>query len=328
MVPPDRKLRLEVRAVDSLKPLPRNARIHSEGQVEKIAKSVGQFGYVSPILATPEGVDGYLRSFGTDGEDDVPAPPKKPVSRNGDLWALGSHRLLCGDATKADDVARLLSDSASLSPVLMVTDPPYGVNYDPDWRNRSDRKSGKPYGARAVGRAENDDRVDWTAAWKLFQGNVAYVWHATLSACQVAESLEAVGFELKSQIVWAKNRLVISRCHYHWQHEGCWYAIRKGATGNWQGDRKQTTLWSIAHAKSETGHSNQKPVEAMRRPILNNSKPGEIVYEPFAGSGTTIVAAETSERICSAIEISPAYVDVAVERWETLTGGKAKRASR
>lgn len=136
-------------------------------------------------------------------------------------------------------------------------------------------------------------------------------------------SLEAAGFAIRCQIVWAKPRFAISRGHYHWQHEPCWYAVRKGANGHWSGDRSQTTLWNIQHNKSETGHGTQKPVEAMRRPIENNSSPGQAVYEPFSGSGTTIIAAEMTGRKCAAIELSPTYIDVSVIRWQEFTGKAA-----
>lgn len=136
-------------------------------------------------------------------------------------------------------------------------------------------------------------------------------------------SFEASDFEIRCQIVWDKNRFAISRGHYHWQHEPCFYAVRKGATGHWHGDRSQTTLWSIAHNKSETGHSTQKPVECMRRPIENNSSPGQAVYEPFSGSGTTIIAAEQTVRCCYAIELNPSYVHLAVKRWQDFTGKSA-----
>jgi DNA modification methylase len=117
----------------------------------------------------------------------------------------------------------------------------------------------------------------------------------------------------------------ISRGHYHWQHEPCWYAVKKGSTGHWSGDRSQTTLWTITHNKSETGHGTQKPVECMRRPIENNSCVGQAVYEPFSGSGTTIIASEQTTRACYAIEINPSYIQVAVDRWEAFTGQKAQK---
>jgi DNA modification methylase len=252
--------------------------------------------------------------------DEAPAAPVDPVTRLGDTWICGRHRVRCGDATRSADVRALLG---AVEPMLMVTDPPYGVEYDPDWRNRVDRANGKSYGARAVGVVTNDDRADWREAWALFRGDVAYVWHAGTKANIVAETLDASGFEIRSQVIWAKSRFAISRGHYHVQHEPCWYAVRKGGTGHWRGDRSQTTLWEIEHLKSETGHSTQKPVECMRRPIVNNSAPGQPVYDPFLGSGTTMIAAEMEGRTCLGLEIAPQYVDVIVQRWQNFTGTQA-----
>jgi DNA modification methylase len=261
------------------------------------------------------------RSVGATDPDDAPPVPVNPVARRGDLWQLGRHRLLCGDATERADVEMLL---AGAQPHLMVTDPPYGVNYDADWRNSAQRANGQPYGGRAVGKVTNDDCVDWRAAWKLFKGDVAYVWHGALHVANMSCQLTECGFDLRALIVWAKNNFAVSRGHYHWQHETLWYAVRKGQTAHWSGDRSQTTLWNIDKPlKSETGHSTQKPVECMLRPIENNSKAGEAVYSPFEGSGTTIIAAEMTGRKCLAIEISPAYCDLAILRWQNFTGEKA-----
>ena len=252
-----------------------------------------------------------------EGEDEVPETPVDPVSRPGDLWLLGPHRLLCGDSTVATDVERVLG---GVTPLLMISDPPYGVEYDPSWRNQAGAAR-----TRRTGKVLNDDRADWREAWSLFPGDVAYVWHGALHAATVAESLAAAGFAIRSQIIWAKERLVLSRGDYHWQHEPCLYAVKKGGRGHWAGDRKQTTLWQISSRDqdADTVHGTQKPVECMRRPILNNSSPGQAVYEPFMGSGTTLIAAETTGRVCLGIELNPAYVDVAVERWQRFTGKTA-----
>lgn len=259
-----------------------------------------------------------LGSSGLTDPDEVPPTPAEPVSRPGDLWCLGKHRLICGDATDASTVERLL---AGVKPHLMVTDPPYGVDYAPEWRAQAgvaDR------GSAATGKVLNDHRADWREAWALFPGDVAYVWHAGLHAGVVGDSLVACGFALRSQIIWDKGQLVLSRGDYHWSHEPCWYAVRHKAKGHWAGDRKQTTVWAIPKPqKNETGHSTQKPVACMQRPIENNSSPGQAVYEPFCGSGTTIIAAEMTGRICLAVELSPAYVDVAVQRWQQFTGETA-----
>ena len=278
----------------------------------------------------PASLDALLAGVATDtggavtsGDEDAeaPEPPADPITRPGDLWLLGEHRLMCGDATSARDVARLLDGK---KPHLMATDPPYGVEYDPTWRNAA----GVSDTAR-TGRVLNDHRADWREAWALFPGDVAYVWHAGRHTRTVVESLEAAGFAIRSQIIWAKSRLVLGRGDYHWQHEPCFYAVREGKTGHWQGARDQTTLWSIANGGDEdaaTVHSTQKPVECMRRPMINNSEAGQAVYEPFSGSGTTIVAAETTGRACLAMEISPAYCDVAILRWQQFTGRDVVRA--
>ncbi len=271
-----------------------------------------------------EELDALMAAPGTEGltdPDAIPEAPEQPIAVPGDVWLLGRHRLVCGDCTDPLAVEKALS---GVKPHLMVTDPPYGVEYDANWRNEVDRKNGKPYGARAVGKVKNDDKADWREAWALFPGDVAYVWHAGNMAHVVAESLMACDLGIRAQIIWAKSQFVIGRGDYHPQHEPCWYAVRKGRKGHYDGGRKQSTLWQIDKPrKSETGHSTQKPVECMKRPIENNSSPGQAVYEPFSGSGTTIIAAEMTGRACHAIELNAAYVDVAVKRWQEFTGQAA-----
>lgn len=265
-----------------------------------------------------------LLATGTAGltdPDDAPEPQADVVSVLGDVWLLGKHRLVCGDSTTAEAVDAALG---GVRPHLMVTDPPYGVEYHADWR---DKALGGKRGGRATGRVENDASADWSEAWALFPGDVAYVWCAPgpLNVA-VHDSLAAAGYDPRMQIVWAKSQFAIGRGHYHCQHENCWYAVRKGGTGHWQGDRKQSTLWQIDKPrKSDTGHSTQKPVECMKRPIENNSSPGQAVYEPFSGSGTTIIAGEITGRSVHAIELNPAYVDLAVRRWQAFTGQQAVR---
>ena len=252
---------------------------------------------------------------GLTGEDNVPEIAENAVSAVGEIWLAGPHRIGCGDSTDPAAVAALLGGS---KPGLMVTDPPYGVEYDPAWRHRA----GVNRSARR-GKVRNDNQADWGTAWSLFPGNIAYVWHGALHATTVANSLIDNGFTVRAQIIWAKERLVMGRGDYHWQHEPCWYAVR--TSGHWTGDRKQTTLWNIPSGDQDTktAHSTQKPVELMRRPMLNNSNPGQAVYDPFLGSGTTLIAAETSGRVCLAMDLEPRYVDVAVRRWQAFTGKTA-----
>jgi DNA modification methylase len=381
--------RLELWAIDRVKPYEKNPRTLPEKAVQKVAGSLKTFGFQKPIVVDEAGVviaghvvlkaaqqagfsrvpvlistldakaakayrladnrtaqetdwledllkdeltaldeDGFdlaalgfddreLQKLMSDDEElaraeETPEPPVNPVSVLGDVWILGNHRILCGDSTKADDVYKVLN---GVKPHLMVTDPPYGVNYDPTRTSDNKAKAGKVL---------NDDRADWTEAWDLFPGDAAYVWHASMFTTTVLESLESVGFEHRAMIIWAKDRMTLGRGHYHWQHEPAWYVVKKGGKGYWCGARDQTTLWSIkAREDGGHGHGTQKPVECMRRPIMNNSSPGQAVYEPFSGSGTTIIAGEMTGRHVYAIELNPAYVDVAVERWQTFTGGKA-----
>lgn len=263
----------------------------------------------------------------TDQEDgQIVEPPKDPKTKLGDLYEVGPHRLKCGDSTNPDDVVDLLDNAI---PILMVTDPPYGVNYDPDWRG----KAGK--GQKASGKVQNDDKINWALAWHLFPGSVAYIWHAGKFCSEVQNSLQEAEFEIISQIIWLKQHFALSRGDYHWQHEPCWYAVRKGHQHNWQGSRKESSVWEISNlncfgGKSEEGeertaHSTQKPLECMAKPIRNNTCEGESVYDPFLGSGTTLIACEKLNRICYGMELDPAYCDIIVQRWMKITGKKPKR---
>ena len=236
---------------------------------------------------------------------------KKWGVKAGDLWLIGQHRLVCGDSTKAEDVAKAMGGA---TPILMVTDPPYGVEYDPTWRTKAAAEGRIGFGTKRQGKVENDDRVDWTETYKLFTGQVAYVWHASLVGVEVADNLDAAGFYLRSQLIWAKESFSISRGHYHWQHEPCFYAVRKGETGKWVGDHSQTTLWKINKndGNDQGSHGTQKPLECMARPMRNHDAPE--VYDPFLGSGTTMVAAQNLGRKCYGLEINPAYCAVILQR--------------
>ena len=201
---------------------------------------------------------------------------------------------------------------------MMVTDPPYGVEYDPEWRNEVNYVPN-----RRLGEVSNDDRCDWKDAFDLFTGEVAYVWHSGLHGQTVQDNLIQSGFEPRAQIIWNKDALVFGRGHYHWKHEPCWYAVRKGKSADWAGSRTQSTVWDIPNMRThennvkegETPHSTQKPIECMARPIRNHNI--DIIYDPFVGSGSTLVACQNLRRKCRAIEISPAYCAVILERMAT-----------
>jgi len=231
-------------------------------------------------------------------------------TERGQLWELGAHRLVCGDATSEQDVKLLLDGKI---PRLCVTDPPYGVDYDPAWRNEAAANGHLAYAPSRVGEVSNDDRSDWTDAYRLAPGPVIYCWApAGPNSIEFYSGLIAAGFQVRMQMIWAKSNFPISRGHYHIRHEPCWYAVRKGQTAGWIGDRTQTTLWEInLDHNVEGGHSTQKPLECMARPIRNHE--GD-VYDPFLGSGTTLVACEQLGRRGFAMEIEPKYVAVALER--------------
>lgn len=284
-------------------------------------------------------VDLFAVKAGHTDPDDAPPAPEVATSQLGDVWLLGPHRVVCGDACEAAVVQTALGEHR---PHLLVADPPYGVGYDAAWRNSALRADGSVVGARATGKVDNDGRADWRVVWQHSGCSVAYVWHGGLHASTVEASLLAAGFKVRSQIIWVKSRPVISRGDYHWQHEPLFaasladadepfvvnheeasYGVLDGEIGQFGGGRKQSTTWFIDHLKSDTGHSTQKPVECMRRPIVNNSKPGEAVFDPFLGSGTTVIAGEMTGRRVIGIELNPVYVDVIVKRWEAFTGHKA-----
>lgn len=263
-------------------------------------------------------------------EDEVPEVDEgEPVTQDGDMWTMGQHRVLCGDATKAKDVGRLLDGR---EPFIMVTDPPYGVNYDIAWREEAGCSAMGEQSAKGI---TWDKNASWNEAFTLSGAAVAYVWHAGVLAGVVLHDLSEAGFVIRAQIIWKKSVHVFGRGAYHWKHEPCWYAVRKGKAANWCGDRTQDTVWDMQSPRhimggSEEGkqpHPTQKPLEAMARPIRNHGGKDDDVYDPFLGSGTTLIAAEQLNRKCYGIEISPKYVDVVCKRYMALTGNDPVRES-
>ena len=259
-----------------------------------VLRQLEQAGVALEAFWTPEEFARLLAPEGPEAqpdEDTVLAPPTTTTIRRGDVFDLGRHRLACGDATSATDVARLL---AGATPRLMVTDPPYGVNYQPAFRHTA-----YPRQRTAVGRVTNDTRADWAAAYALFPGDVAYVWHAALFADVVMAGLRQAEFEVRSQIIWAKPTFVLGRGAYHWQHEPAWFAVRQGCVAPWYGGRAQSTVWEVPNlnpiggsrtgANTPTGHATQKPVRVFEIPMLNHTTAQDAVYDPFVGSGTTLL---------------------------------------
>lgn len=247
----------------------------------------------------------------------------KTKIKKGNLFQLGNHRLMCGDSTMKGDVDKLMTGKKN---ILMVTDPPYGVKYDPSWRKdyRGETKT------QNYGKVNNDDVIDWSRTYELFDANVIYNWHASWHTSKVQTSLEKAGYKILYSIIWIKSNFALGRGDYHWKHEPCWYAVKIGENHNWQGSRKEVTVWEINSndmtnpEREETwGHSTQKPVECMSKPILNNSCEGENICDPFGGTGTTLIACEQLKRNCFMMEIDPVYCQVIIDRWEKLTKKKS-----
>lgn len=268
----------------------------------------------------------------------APPLPDVAATRPGDLWLLGDHRLLCGDATNAVAVAMLLEKH---NPKLLVTDPPYGIELDSEWRDRAGLNKHGPAEAsymkhRTEGHTQTsisgDTRADWSEAFALVPSlQVGYVWHASKFTREVLDGLLRIGFVHHQQIIWNKGRAVLTRTPYWFAHEPAWFVRKKNAP--WYGKAgENSTVWEVPSPKFIMGgsdedkfdHPTQKPLELMRRPILNHTKRNEIVYDPFLGSGTTLMAAELTERVCFGVELDPKYCDVIVRRWEEFTGHQAK----
>jgi len=276
--------------------------------IESLEELQSENGLFDACGFTQEELDQLLaeQNRATDAiQDEVPEKPKNPISKLGTIWELGQHRLICGDSTQKETVENLLQ---GVVPFIMVTDPPYGVDYD-----------------GAKGSIKNDDRFDWTISYQQFSGDVVYVWHSDRFGLDVGLNLRNAGFEIRANVIWVKDRAVMSRGHYNFQHESAWYAVRVNRKSKWCGDMSQSSLWRLSH--EDENHPTVKPVECMARPIRNHGGKEDHVYDPFVGSGTTIIACEQLKRRCFAIEIDPGYVNVCVERWENFTGQKAVRVS-
>jgi DNA modification methylase len=277
-------------------------------------------------------------TVGLTDPDDAPPLGDESNVHLGDLFALGDHRLMCGDSTKAEDVARLMDGQRAAA---MVTDPPYGVAYrdtgsgawGPEKLARKRAGALKPrFDAIA-----DDELVGeaLTAFWTRFLvTNIAHLDHgapvyccfASLRAPEVFAAYDAAGLEPRAELVWVKSRPGFNFAHYKHQHEPMLYGAQKGQPANWYGDRSQV---STLHVASESGrdyqHPTQKPVELLQVPIRNSSRASEVIVDPFSGSGSTIIAAEQLGRRCFAMELDPRYVAVAIKRWEDFTGRTSER---
>ncbi|MBF0399660.1 MAG: ParB N-terminal domain-containing protein [Magnetococcales bacterium] len=411
---------IEVWPVDRLIPYAANARTHSDAQVDKVAASIKEFGFTSPILV--DGKDGIIaghcrlmaarklgmeqvpviildhlsdaqrrayiladnrlaldsgwdndilaaeldrlredgydlevigfsdeelgglldgmeeqeESGGDSAEEKIPPPHANPVSRPGDLWILGEHRLLCGDSTKAEDVMRLMNGERA---VLFATDPPYlvdytGGNHPPSRVNPATGKRrgggkdwtdtyGKTWDDADQGpelyqgymRQAIDHAIDDHAAW--------YCWHASKRQAMVEAVWEEMGAFVHQTIIWNKNTSILSRTHYLWKHEPCFFGWMRGnRPPRLEGSDNCTTVWDLKSLAGDERpeHPTPKPLECFGIPMRQHVEKGGLCYEPFSGGGSQIMAGEANHRRVYAMEISPVYVDVAVQRFIQATG--------
>lgn len=248
----------------------------------------------------------------SEDEFDVEEELKKPtVSRHGDIWQLGKHRVICGDSTKAETYKQLLDDRKAN---LVVTDPPYNVDVE-----------------ETAGKILNDNMSDgdfyqfllsmFTQVENHMETDASiYVFHADTEGLNFRKAFKDAGFYLSGCCIWKKNSLVLGRSPYQWQHEPCLYGWKKKGKHQWFSDRKQTTIWEYDRPKSSKDHPTMKPIQLMAYPIQNSSMRGTIVLDPFLGSGSTLIAADQTGRVCYGIELDEKFVDVIVKRYIEVTG--------
>ncbi len=239
---------------------------------------------------------------------------REPVSKLGDIWLLGRHRLLCGDATRAEDVRQLMDGKLA---AMVFTDPPYNVDY-----------VGKTADELKI---QNDKMSDADFYKFLLQsytnmleavapGGAIYVCHADSEGLNFRKAMQDAGWLLKQCIIWVKSSMVLGRQDYHWQHEPILYGWKPGAAHNWYGDRKQTTTWEIDRPSRNGEHPTMKPIELCATAINNSSRTGDIILDIFGGSGSTLIAAEQTGRTCYTMELDPVYTDVIAERYIAQVG--------
>ncbi len=265
-------------------------------------------------------IDALLAEKGTEGltdPDATPEPPVEPVTRLGDVWVCGQHRVMCGSSLEMTAIERLCGDQRV---DMLLTDPPYNVAY-----------TGKTKDALTI---QNDSMGDEafrtflrdafvTADAVLKPGAVFYVWHADSEGYNFRGACKDAGWKVRQCLIWQKSSMVMGRQDYHWQHEPCLYGWKDGAGHLWASDRKQTTLLKFDRPSRSEDHPTMKPVALFEYQLLNNTKGGDIVLDSFGGSGTTLIAAEKNGRIARIMELDPKYVDVIVKRWEDFSGQKA-----
>ena len=262
-------------------------------------------------------VEEIAPEYEDDADGEVIEPPPEPKTKEGDVWILGKHRLMCGDSTSIDALEKLCNDHLV---DMWLTDPPYNVAYE-----------GKTKDALTI---KNDSMGDddfrqflrdcYVAADAVMKPGAAfYIWHADLEGYNFRGAAKDANWKVRQCLIWKKSTLVMGRQDYHWKHEPCLYGWKDGAGHLWASDRKQTTILEFDKPRRNGEHPTMKPVDLFEYCLLNNTKGGDIVLDSFGGSGTTMIACEKNGRVGYLMELDPKYCDVIINRWQTLTGKEA-----
>ena len=252
-------------------------------------------------------------------EDEAPEidEDNPPLSKLGDVWKLGTHRLMCGDSTNVEHVLKLMGEERA---DMLLTDPPYNVAYEGKTKKKltiqNDEQEDADFRQFLVDAFEAANAV-------MKPGAVFYIWHADSEGYNFRGACFDIGWKVRQCLIWNKNSMVMGRQDYHWKHEPCLYGWKEGASHLWAADRKQTTVIDWQRPTKAEIHPTMKPVGLFDYQIKNNTKGGDIVLDLFNGSGTTIMACEQNGRIARCMELDPRYVDACIKRWESFTGQKA-----
>ena len=390
-------MKIEIVDINTIKPYENNPRKLKDSAIEKVAKSIKEFGFRQPIVVdkekiivvghtryraskklglttvpitiadnlTPEQINAYriadnrtneeaewdiellktelkdlqLKDFDLDltafdedqlnnflfeikegltDEDAVPETPEEPITKLGDIWKLGKHKLICGDSTKLDTYEKLCGETKV---DLYLTDPPYNVSYVGKTKEKLTIQNDKQ---------TDDEFIQFlsqafvSADSVLKMGGAFYIWHSDSEGLNFRLACIEAKWKLRQTLIWSKNSMVMGRQDYHWQHEPCLYGWKEGSSHSWYSDRKQTTIIKYDRPTKSKLHPTMKPVGLMEYLVKNSSKQEDIILDSFLGSGSTLIACEKQSRICYGVELDPKYCDVIVKRWEQFTGKKAE----
>ena len=255
---------------------------------------------------------------GLTDEDEVPETPEEPISKLGDIWKLGKHKLICGDSTKLNTYEKLCKETKV---DLYLTDPPYNVSYEGKTKDKLTIQNDKQ---------TDDEFIQFlsqafvSADSVLKMGGAFYIWHSDSEGLNFRLACIEAKWKLRQTLIWSKNSMVMGRQDYHWQHEPCLYGWKEGSSHSWYSDRKQTTIIKYDRPTKSKLHPTMKPVGLMEYLVKNSSKQEDIILDSFLGSGSTLMACEKLDRICYGVELDPKYCDVIIKRWENFTGKKAE----